>query len=102
MFGRLIKDKGVRESIASASVVGLNLVSATFVGLFIGWWLDKWLGTKPWLLLAFLIFGIIAGFRNVMQEVRKIQKADAQNVADGQEEQDGGKGRGQEGDGKKS
>ena len=77
MFGKLIKDKNVRESIASASVVGLNLVSATFVGLFIGWWLDKWLGTKPWLLLAFLVFGIIAGFRNVLQEVKKIQKADA-------------------------
>lgn len=83
MFGRLIKDKNVRESIASASVVGLNLVSATFVGLFIGWWLDKWLGTKPWLLLAFLILGIIAGFRNVITEVRKIQKADAQDAQDG-------------------
>lgn len=96
MFGRLIKDKNVRESIASASVVGLNLVSATFVGLFIGWWLDKWLGTKPWLLLAFLIFGIIAGFRNVITEVRKIQKADAQ---DAQDEKDG---KGQGGDDEKS
>jgi len=45
MLGKLIKDKAVRESIASASVVGLNLVSATFVGLLIGWWLDRWLGT---------------------------------------------------------
>lgn len=77
MFGRLIKDKSVRESIASASVVGLNLVSATFVGLFIGWWLDKWLDTKPWLLLTFLVLGIAAGFKNVMVEVKKIQKADA-------------------------
>ncbi|MEA4855681.1 MAG: AtpZ/AtpI family protein [Solidesulfovibrio sp.] len=77
MFGRLIKDKSVRESIASASVVGLNLVSATFVGLFIGWWLDRWLDTKPWLLLTFLVLGIAAGFKNVMIEVRKIQKADA-------------------------
>jgi ATP synthase protein I len=82
MFGKLIKDKSVRESIASASVVGLNLVSATFVGLFIGWWLDKWLGTGPWLLLTFLILGIVAGFRNVMVEVRKIQKADAQDQDD--------------------
>jgi ATP synthase protein I len=82
MLRRLIKDKSVRESIASASVVGLNLVSATFVGLFIGWWLDKWLDTKPWLLLTFLILGIAAGFKNVMVEVRKIQKADAQEQDD--------------------
>ena len=86
MFGRLIKDKNVRESIASASVVGLNLVSATFVGLFIGWWLDKWLDTKPWLLLTFLILGIAAGFKNVMVEVKKIQKADAQDEQGGDDE----------------
>uniref|UniRef100_I2PYD4 Putative F0F1-ATPase subunit n=1 Tax=Desulfovibrio sp. U5L TaxID=596152 RepID=I2PYD4_9BACT len=82
MFRRLIKDKSVRESIASASVVGLNLVSATFVGLFIGWWLDKWLDTKPWLLLTFLVLGIVAGFKNVMVEVKKIQKADASHQDD--------------------
>ncbi len=78
MFGKLIKDRNLRESIASASVVGLNLVSATFVGLLIGWWLDRWLDTKPWLLLTFLVLGIAAGFKNVVQEVKKIQKADAQ------------------------
>lgn len=87
MFGKLVKDKSLRESIASASVVGLNLVSATFVGLFIGWWLDKWLDTKPWLLLTFLVFGIIAGFRNVLTEVRKIQKADA-GEGEGRDEDD--------------
>jgi len=82
VFRRLIKDRSVRESIASASVVGLNLVSATFVGLFIGWWLDKWLDTKPWLLLTFLILGIAAGFKNVLIEVKKIQKADAEEKHD--------------------
>ena len=82
MLGRLIKDRSVRESIASASVVGLNLVSATFVGLLIGWWLDRWLDTKPWLLLTFLILGIAAGFKNVVIEVRKIQKADAEEHED--------------------
>ncbi len=82
MFRRLIKDRSVRESIASASVVGLNLVSATFVGLFIGSWLDKWLDTKPWLLLTFLVLGIAAGFKNVMVEVKKIQKADASHRED--------------------
>ena len=82
MLGRLIKDRGLRESIASASVVGLNLVSATFVGLLIGWWLDRWLGTKPWLLLVFLVLGIAAGFKNVVIEVKKIQKADAEEHED--------------------
>ena len=82
MFGKLVKDRALRESIASASVVGLNLVSATFVGLLIGWWLDRWLGTKPWLLLVFLVLGIAAGFKNVVIEVKKIQKADAEEHED--------------------
>lgn len=82
VFGKLIKDRSLRESIASASVVGLNLVSATFVGLAIGYWLDRWLGTSPWLLLVFLVLGIVAGFRNVLQEVRKIQRADREDGDD--------------------
>jgi ATP synthase protein I len=27
-----------------------------------GWLLDRWLGTKPWLLVAGLVLGAIAGF----------------------------------------
>ena len=76
MFRKLIKDRSLREAIASASVVGLNLVSATFIGLAMGYWLDRWLGTEPWLLLTFLVLGIAAGFKNVVLEVRKIQQAD--------------------------
>ena len=82
VFGKLIKDKALREAIASASVVGLNLVSATFVGLLIGYWLDRWLGTSPWLLLVFLVLGIVAGFKNVLLEVRKIQRADSDTPTD--------------------
>lgn len=82
VFGKLIKDKSLREAIASASVVGLNLVSATFVGLLIGYWLDKWLDTGPWLLLVFLVLGIVAGFQNVLVEVKKIQQADKDEPKD--------------------
>lgn len=41
------------------------MVAATFIGLAMGYYLDKWLGTDPWLTLIFLLFGIIAGFRNI-------------------------------------
>ena len=27
-----------------------------------GWLLDRWLGTKPWLLVAGLVLGAVAGF----------------------------------------
>lgn len=45
--------------------VGVELVSALAVGLAIGWGLDRWLGTAPWLLLLFVMAGGAAGILNV-------------------------------------
>lgn len=56
------------------STVGLHLVLGTFVGFAIGYFLDRAVGTKPWLTFVFLGFGIAAGFVNlfrVMQRQRK-------------------------------
>ena len=49
------------------STVGLELGLAVIIGLLVGQYLDKWLGTDPWLLLLFLIFGMAAGFRSVFR-----------------------------------
>jgi ATP synthase protein I len=45
--------------------VGIELVSALAVGVAIGWGLDWWLGTKPWLLGLFVLLGGAAGIANV-------------------------------------
>jgi ATP synthase protein I len=45
--------------------VGVELVSALAVGVAIGWGLDWWLGTKPWLLGLFVLLGGAAGIANV-------------------------------------
>ncbi|WP_031484479.1 AtpZ/AtpI family protein [Maridesulfovibrio frigidus] len=71
--------KGNKEAIdllGNAATIGTHLVCSTFVGMAIGWYLDKWLGTKPWFLLIFLLVGIGAGFKNVFDEVQKIQRKD--------------------------
>lgn len=54
--------------------MGLHLVSGTFVGFAIGWFLDKWLGTSPWLTMSFLVLGIIAGFMNVYRDAQQLIK----------------------------
>ena len=64
------------NSILKASLLGIHLVATTFVGLAIGYYLDKWLETSPWLTMAFLLLGIAAGFKNMFQEVKKIMQAD--------------------------
>ena len=49
------KDKSVYKQLFNASTVGMALVSGMLVGGAIGYFLDKWLGTSPWLLFIFLI-----------------------------------------------
>lgn len=61
------QDKSLFRQLLQASTVGLNLVVFTFVGLAIGYFLDKFFGTAPWLLIIFLILGIIAGFRDLFR-----------------------------------
>ncbi len=45
--------------------VSVELVSALAVGLGIGWLLDEWLDTRPWLMLVFIVLGGAAGIMNV-------------------------------------
>lgn len=53
--------------------MGLEVGLSVVVGFLIGSWLDKWLGTEPWLLLVFGIAGIIAGYRSMFRMVKRIQ-----------------------------
>jgi ATP synthase protein I len=66
------------KSIGFLSGVGISLVASTLIGLFMGYYLDRWLGTGPWLTLLFLGFGIVAGFRNIFiltrRELRRQQE----------------------------
>jgi len=73
-FPKQGKPSGAVELFYVAGTIGLQLVSATFIGLAMGYFLDKWLGTSPWLLMLFLILGIVAGFRDVYREVKRIQR----------------------------
>ncbi|MDY5050013.1 MAG: AtpZ/AtpI family protein [Candidatus Mucispirillum faecigallinarum] len=65
------KDKSVYKQLFNASTVGMALVSGILVGGVMGYFLDKWLGTSPWLLFVFLIFGFIAGVKNALHYLKK-------------------------------
>lgn len=49
--------------------IGVELVAALGVGVGIGLLLDRWLGTGPWMLIAFFFLGSAAGFLNVYRAV---------------------------------
>ena len=59
----------------------VEIVAATAVGTAIGWQLDRWLGSKPWLMILFMLLGLAAGFVNLLRVVNAEQKlVDAQPV----------------------
>lgn len=51
--------------------VGTEMVSATFIGVAMGYALDQWLQTRPWLTILFFLFGVAAGFLNLYRAVRE-------------------------------
>ena len=53
--------------------LGTELVAAVVVGTIIGFILDTWFGTKPWLIIIFFFIGSIAGMLNVIRTAKRMQ-----------------------------
>ena len=51
-----------------------ELVAAVIVGGLVGYGLDYWLGSKPWLFLLFFVLGFAAGVLNVVRSYERLQK----------------------------
>ena len=58
----------------SAFKLGTELVAAVAVGTIIGFILDSWFDTKPWLIITFFFLGTAAGILNVIRTANKMQK----------------------------
>lgn len=65
------------QAFATAFRFVAELVVGVGVGGFIGWLLDRQLGTTPWLLVLFVALGFAAGLLNVIRGAQKAQ-AEAQ------------------------
>lgn len=63
--------RGQSSSGSNASALGAGmraaseLVAGILVGTGLGFLLDRFFGTKPWLLIIFMMLGMAAGFRNI-------------------------------------
>jgi ATP synthase protein I len=74
------EDRGkILRQIASYSTLGLEMGLSVAVGAIIGYYLDKWLHTDPWLLIVFLIFGVIAGFRSLYRALKRLEREDKED-----------------------
>ena len=59
-----------KSGIAYAAALTLFVSVASLCGL--GWLIDRWLGTAPWLMIAGLILGAIAGFYQFIRLTSKL------------------------------
>ncbi len=64
-------EKPLFKQLLEASSVGIQLVLSTFVGFAMGYFLDRFFKTFPWLTAIFLILGIIAGFYDLVKVARR-------------------------------
>ena len=67
--GSAMRGRGMAAGMRMAS----EMVGAVLVGAAIGYGLDLFLGTKPWLLLLFFVLGFAAGLLNVMRGYQRLQ-----------------------------
>jgi len=55
-----------------AYAAAFSLFACVVSGLAIGWLLDRWLGTKPWLMVAGIVLGAAAGFYELVRQSSKL------------------------------
>jgi len=64
--GKTAKEQGDASTRAGRVVVN-QLVGGPLGGGIVGWLLDRWLGTAPWLMLGLMFVGFAGGFINVIR-----------------------------------
>lgn len=60
-------------ALGQAFKIAVELVAGVLFGGLVGWALDRYLGSAPWLLIVFLVLGFAAGMMNVVRTARRMQ-----------------------------
>jgi len=55
-----------------AYAAAFSLFAAVVAGLILGWLMDRWLGTQPWLLVTGLVLGAAAGLYEFIRSSSKL------------------------------
>ena len=64
---------GFISALSLLTQIGVTIVACIGVGILIGWFLDRWLGTTPWLLLVCTVLGVLAAFKSIFDFAKKIE-----------------------------
>ncbi len=68
-----VKQKNKRgKQISIAMRLSTELVVASIVGAILGWYIDKWLNTKPIFFIIFLLLGVISGVKTAISTSKQL------------------------------
>jgi len=65
-------NRNMARGIGFVMQLGVTIVSCILVSVLLGRWLDVRLGTEPWLLLLFLVLGLLAAFKAMIDMAKKL------------------------------
>ena len=65
-------DEETNRKTGLAYAAGLNLFASVVALAGLGWLLDRWLATSPWLLVAGVVLGAIVGFYQFVRLTSKL------------------------------
>lgn len=73
-----------KNGIGIAMRMGSEFVVAVLIGGAMGWYLDEWLGSTPFMLFLFILFGFAAGTMNIIRagkQLDMVREQEASNEA---------------------
>ncbi len=62
--------------------MGSEFVVAVLIGGAIGWYLDAWMGSTPFMLFIFILFGFAAGTLNIIRAGKRLNMTKDPNRPD--------------------
>jgi len=71
---KMINKRSNAASFGKALKISTELVAAVVVGTTLGFILDNWFDTRPWLTISFFFMGVAAGLLNVIKSAKNMHK----------------------------
>ncbi|MCL2162996.1 MAG: AtpZ/AtpI family protein [Oscillospiraceae bacterium] len=62
----------VFRALTFLSQIGIMIIVCVAIGVFLGNFLDGFLGTSPWLLLIFSLLGVAAAFKSIFDMSKRV------------------------------
>lgn len=66
--------QGLLDIVVIATSLGITLFVCICIGVFLGYYVDQWLGTTPWALIGFSLLGAITGFWSLYKKALAYMK----------------------------